>query len=234
MKRIYILIVLCILSEWVKGQVSGNQNYIYTQTYITSDKQKSLEQIVYYDGLGRPVETVDKGVTPDSKDLVSLQEYDQFGRDSYSWLPAKSSGNGGYVDVASVKSGARQLSGGDTRPYTMLVYETSPLKRVTEQYGPGQAWEDKPVQTVLKTNFLGSEQNYAGPLSCISFVLDPTISAIIYEYSAAVSGVKVLFQEYSKSCAVTGVPFDQVEFFLNLKVQVNPSSEVSQLSATPG
>lgn len=40
MKRIYILIVLCILSEWVKGQVSGNQNYIYTQTYITSDKQK--------------------------------------------------------------------------------------------------------------------------------------------------------------------------------------------------
>ena len=171
MKRIYILIVLCILSEWVKGQVSGNQNYIYTQTYITSDKQKSLEQIVYYDGLGRPVETVDKGVTPDSKDLVSLQEYDQFGRDSYSWLPAKSSGNGGYVDVASVKSGARQLSGGDTRPYTMLVYETSPLKRVTEQYGPGQAWEDKPVQTVLKTNFLGSEQNYAGPLSCISFVL---------------------------------------------------------------
>lgn len=43
MKRIYILIVLCILSEWVKGQVSGNQNYIYTQTYITSDKQKSLE-----------------------------------------------------------------------------------------------------------------------------------------------------------------------------------------------
>ena len=104
MKRIYILIVLCILSEWVKGQVSGNQNYIYTQTYITSDKQKSLEQIVYYDGLGRPVETVDKGVTPDSKDLVSLQEYDQFGRDSYSWLPAKSSGNGGYVDVASVKS----------------------------------------------------------------------------------------------------------------------------------
>ena len=55
MKRIYILIVLCILSEWVKGQVSGNQNYIYTQTYITSDKQKSLEQIVYYDGLGRPV-----------------------------------------------------------------------------------------------------------------------------------------------------------------------------------
>ncbi|MFR9260791.1 MAG: DUF6443 domain-containing protein [Bacteroides cellulosilyticus] len=62
-----------------------------------------MEQIVYYDGLGRPVETVDKGVTPDSKDLVSLQEYDQFGRDSYSWLPAKSSGNGGYVDVASVK-----------------------------------------------------------------------------------------------------------------------------------
>ena len=92
MKRIYILIVLCILSEWVKGQVSGNQNYIYTQTYITSDKQKSLEQIVYYDGLGRPVETVDKGVTPDSKDLVSLQEYDQFGRDSYSWLDVGPSG----------------------------------------------------------------------------------------------------------------------------------------------
>ncbi|WP_299088829.1 DUF6443 domain-containing protein [uncultured Bacteroides sp.] len=169
MKRIYILIVLCILSGWVKGQVSGNQNYISTQTYITSDKQKSLEQIVYYDGLGRPVETVDKGVTPDSKDLVSLQEYDQFGRESYSWLPAKSNGNGVYVDIASVKSGAQQLSGGDTRPYTMLVYEASPLKRMTKQYSPGQAWQDKPVQTVLKTNILGSAQDYTGPLSCISF-----------------------------------------------------------------
>lgn len=150
MKRIYILIVLCIFFGWAKGQVSGNQNYIYTQTYITSDKQKSLEQIVYHDGLGRPVETVDKGATPDSKDLVSLQEYDQFGRENYSWLPAKSNGNGAYADIASVKSGARQLSGGDARPYTMLVYETSPLKRVTKQYGPGQAWQDKPVKTALK------------------------------------------------------------------------------------
>src|SRR5699024_2372879 len=65
-------------------------------------------------------------------------------------------------------------------------------------------------------------------------MLAPTISAIIYEYSDAVSGVKVLFQEYSKSLAVTGVPFDQVEFFLSLNVQVNPSSETSQDSATPG
>lgn len=173
MKRIYIFIALCTLTGWIKGQVSDNQTYIRTQTYITSDKQKCLEQIVYYDGLGRPVETVDKGVTPDNKDLVSLQEYDQFGRESYSWLPAKSNGNGTYVDIISVKSGAQQLSGGDTRPYTKLVYEPSPLKRVTEQYGLGQVWQDKPVRTVRKTNFLGSAQDYSGALSCISFVIIP-------------------------------------------------------------
>src|SRR5699024_10183338 len=65
-------------------------------------------------------------------------------------------------------------------------------------------------------------------------MLAHTISAFIYEYSDAVSGVKVLFKEYSNSLAVTGVLFDQVEFFLSLKFQVNPSSETSQDSATPG
>jgi hypothetical protein len=72
MKRIYILIVLCILSEWVKGQVCGNQNYISTQTYITSDKQKCLEQMstmMVLESCGNG----DKGVTPDSKDLVSYR-----------------------------------------------------------------------------------------------------------------------------------------------------------------
>ena len=185
MKRIYILIVWCIFAGWVKGQVSGNKNYISTTTYITSDKQKCLERIVYYDGLGRPVETVDKGVTPDSKDLVSLQEYDRFGRESYSWLPAKSSGNGAYVDIVSVKSGARQLSSGDIQPYTRLVYETSPLKRVTERYGPGQIWQDKPMQTTLKTNFLGAHEYYTGPLSCISFI---AVGEYLYNGKYADSG----------------------------------------------
>lgn len=169
MKRFFLFITLGILSGCIKGQVSSNQTYIRTQTYITADKQKSLERIVYYDGLGRPLESVNKGVTPDGKDLVTLQEYDQFGRESYSWLPAKSGGNGAFIDIASAKNGARQLSGGDTRPYTMYVYEVSPLKRVIEEYGPGQAWQNKPIKTLRTMNGLSSDQYYSGAQSCIGF-----------------------------------------------------------------
>lgn len=38
-----------------------------------------MDEIVYYDGLGRPFQTVQKGITP-SPCSISLQEYDEVGR----------------------------------------------------------------------------------------------------------------------------------------------------------
>ncbi|MCS3201772.1 RHS repeat domain-containing protein [Candidatus Bacteroides intestinigallinarum] len=101
--------------------------------------------MVYFDGLGRPSQTVDCGITPDRKDLVSLQEYDDQGRKLRTWLPAKSAGNGNYMPLSSLQDGASSLAGGDARPYLQTTYEASPFNRPVAQHGAGAAWAEHPV-----------------------------------------------------------------------------------------
>lgn len=57
------------------GLFSGN-NYVFTRTYQDKDAQRSIVNIQYYDGLGYPEELVQHKVTPDHKDLTTLQDYD--------------------------------------------------------------------------------------------------------------------------------------------------------------
>jgi RHS repeat-associated protein len=138
--------------------LSSDRNYIHTRTYTDGGGQKYLDQIQYFDGLGRPVQTVQRGITPNTADLVTYQEYDAFGRESNSWLPAVISGNNGaFVSPETVKAGAISSNGGDQKPYSLPVYEASPLNRVLEQYGPGQDWQNnsKAVSTDYKTNIFG-------------------------------------------------------------------------------
>ncbi|MDR0863660.1 MAG: DUF6443 domain-containing protein [Candidatus Symbiothrix sp.] len=143
---------------------SQNQNYIASRTYTKEDGSTYMDVIRYFDGLGRPVETVQKGITPGHKDLITYQEYDAFGRESKSWLPVIASGNNGaFVDLtgfqvksAAVYNNTVYNAAADTKPYSYPVYEPSPLNRVTKQYGPGQDWQsttsNHPVGINYKTN----------------------------------------------------------------------------------
>ena len=117
------------------------KNYIATRTYTSPDSATYLDVIQYYDGLGRPSQTVQRGVTPSRKDLISLRQYDGFGRESKAWLPLPLSGNNGmYVEGAGLPGAVTSFYGGDTHPFSEPVYEPSPLNRVVKQFGPGQAW----------------------------------------------------------------------------------------------
>ena len=101
MKRIYLLLSLLLCQLLCMSQVSTSQNYISARTYTSADRSGCREQVIYYDGLGRPSQTVDRSITPDKKDIVSLQEYDDQGRKLRTWLPAKSTGNGSYMNISS-------------------------------------------------------------------------------------------------------------------------------------
>jgi hypothetical protein len=127
------------------SQVSTSQNYISARTYTSADRSGCREQVIYYDGLGRPSQTVDRSITPDKKDIVSLQEYDDQGRKLRTWLPAKSTGNGSYMNISSLKSGASSLASGDSRPYVQTTYEASPLNRPIAEHGASEAWAEHPV-----------------------------------------------------------------------------------------
>lgn len=145
MKRIYLLLSLLLCQLLCMSQVSTSQNYISARTYTSADRSGCREQVVYYDGLGRPSQIVDRSITPDGKDIVSLQEYDDQGRKLRTWLPAKSAGNGSYMNISSLKSGASSLASGDSRPYAQTTYEASPLKRPVAEHGAGEAWAEQPV-----------------------------------------------------------------------------------------
>jgi len=145
------------------SSVSSSQNYIQTKTYTTDDGSRYMETIQYFDGLGRPMQTVQRGITPDANDLVSIQEYDAFGRESNSWLPGKvsTSNNGAFVPLETAKGYIKATNANDQQPYSYPVYEASPLNRVQKQFGPGQNWHNadngagKAVGTAYKTNIDG-------------------------------------------------------------------------------
>ncbi|HLP04034.1 MAG TPA: DUF6443 domain-containing protein, partial [Paludibacter sp.] len=163
---IYILMVLFfpVSSIWSQTSVP---NYIIT-TIPTSpvtdptalvdngSSQNSNSTIQYFDGLGRPTETVQKGITPTGKDLVALTEYDGVGREYLHWLPVANAGSGAYVDAATFKTNAGSFYStvaNDSYPYTTTEYEASPLNRVTGQYGAGAAWNNPTSPKKVKTEY---------------------------------------------------------------------------------
>ena len=149
MKRLYLFLsllsVVCSLSPQ-----NNNQNYVLTRTMLNASGTQYIDNIQYFDGLGHPSQNVQKGVTPSRANLVTLQEYDGFGRATKSWLPHVTTST--YLDPGSFKNSVPGTYNGDSRPYAETIYENSPLNRVVEQYGPGAAWSQHPVSTSYLTN----------------------------------------------------------------------------------
>ena len=145
-QRIKYLVVglLSLLIPALSSAQSPSENYILSRTFTSKDGSTSLERVTYFDGLGRPSQTVSVGITPTGKDLVTLQEYDSRSRESVSWLPVRNAGSGALMSVSSLKSAAAQQYG-DSRPYSQTAYEASPLDRPVSEYGAGEAWASKAV-----------------------------------------------------------------------------------------
>ncbi len=146
---------------------STEQNYIYTWTMTNEEGTSFIETIKYFDGLGYPMQTVQKGITPNRADLVALQEYDNFGRESNTWLPGVFAGNNG-VFVANPKQQIIQTYGNDINPHSRTDYGVSPLNRIEQQYGPGQEWQNnrKAIKTEYSTNKNTTE------LRCVRYSVD--------------------------------------------------------------
>ena len=154
MKRIYLLYLLLLLQATAGHAQDSSQNYILTRTMLKSDTKSYLSKVVYYDGLGRPFQTVNKAIENTNKkgvSLATLQEYDAAGRETKTWLAAVITPD--YLAPASFKSSAPASHGNDSRPYQEAVYETSPQNRIVKQYGAGADWHSgHPVATEFMGN----------------------------------------------------------------------------------
>ncbi|MDR0874464.1 MAG: RHS repeat-associated core domain-containing protein [Prevotellaceae bacterium] len=196
--RVYIDEQYAVREE--NTSVSSNKNYIVAVTPLDaaltasfnngkldiSGNARTLVDIQYFDGLGRPEELVMRGITPDKADLVALQEYDGVGRENKQWLPgAKDGNNGAYVSAATAKSNSMNTVY-DVYPYNETVYENSPLNRVYKQFGAGYEWRADGGKAVV-TEYLSNTAS--GDLACPLFEISGT--GLLYSKDYAVNTLYV-------------------------------------------
>ncbi len=133
------------------------QNYIRSITFrephnsIPAGSYAHMEEIQYFDGLGRPSQVVQVNASPGGSDIVQPIVYDSFGREAQKYLPyVDPNNNGAYVgNAVSECETYYNTTGGiagkddDSRPYSFTDFEDSPLNRVESQLGVGQEWVDE-------------------------------------------------------------------------------------------
>jgi len=105
-----------------------------------ADVQQST---TYFDGLGRPVQTVSRQASPQGNDMVTMQAYDPFGREPLKYLPYTSPSNSGnyksdpyseQANFTAAQFNGEQVFAGQTS------FETSPLNRAIVSFAPGNSW----------------------------------------------------------------------------------------------
>ncbi|NII27332.1 hypothetical protein HB364_19740 [Pseudoflavitalea sp. X16] len=138
---------------------------------ITRPLKDVKQTTAYFDGLGRPLQTVVKqgSITSGNSpvDLVSPVVYDEFGREKYKYLPFAANNTGSNVSISDglfklnpiqqqVQFYNNQLTSqaGETNvgpnslnwAYGQTTFEASPLNRVQESFAPGSSWVGSAAQ----------------------------------------------------------------------------------------
>ncbi len=131
-----------------------DQNYIYTRTYqegkttgaaFFTEDDSVIQQITYFDGLGRPIQQIGIDQSPQKNDIVTHIEYDAYGRVEKEFLPYAT----GQGDIGSYRIDALNKTleyynvptyENTPNPYSQQQLEASPLNRVLKQAAPGTDW----------------------------------------------------------------------------------------------
>jgi Domain of unknown function (DUF6443) len=127
----------------------ASRSYILTQTPrnavtnidLSAGYQTTPTQVSYFDGLGRPAQTVQWRAAGDANtDVVNTTTvYDAFGRPNYTILPAPGGQTAGFIELPA--NNGRDFYA-DQYPFAETIYEPSPLNRVSQQFGAGQQWRN--------------------------------------------------------------------------------------------
>ncbi|WP_109098386.1 DUF6443 domain-containing protein [Aquimarina sp. AU58] len=191
MNKNIIYIALLLIGWNLQAQVVlSDKNYIHTtvpQVALTiaemenvncsniNDINKTIENVTYFDGLGRPIQERAIKASRDGKDIVTHIEYDGYGRQAKQYLPFESDSHiGAYKDVdvnidinqyykdtyASDFPGITDLN--QINAYSESLFDGSPLNRVIKVGAPGTAWKANPssdADHAIKTDWYTNKAN---------------------------------------------------------------------------
>jgi len=189
MKKLHYTLAALLVSSLAMAQgPTTTENYIYNTTYqvktqdgttnaetqqpLTEDDK--IESITYFDGLGRPKQSISRQAGGNKQDILVPIVYDSLGRQVKEYLPyANPLQNGsnsslGFVNPTNLLSDLNayyiakyptDINGGAPNPYSEKRFEASPLNRVLEQGAPGYDWRvdtqsdtDHTIKFEYKTN----------------------------------------------------------------------------------
>ncbi|MFD2162259.1 DUF6443 domain-containing protein [Paradesertivirga mongoliensis] len=176
------LVSIVAASYGQTSSLSGDKNYVVTYTPrvegITIPSQISgkpanevNQNVQYFDGLGRPMQTVETFASPGKKDIIQHITYDAYGREAKKYLPytegtsygtyrsnALSSQSSFYNNGANHGVVTIPSAGGITPSFAETKFEPSPLNRVVEQGAPGGPWQLASGHTI-KTEYGANTTN---------------------------------------------------------------------------
>ena len=154
------LIIMCFVHIVSYAEPTTTHNYIKIKTY-TDDNGAYRSRIIYFDELGREEQNIMVGASQSNNSIVSMTEYDEYGRKSKEWLQGRITGlNSSFVNTAQLQDSIKSANNNDLHPYSLTQYEASPLNRPFFQFGPGKQWHDnnKSVRTDYLLNISGDSQ----------------------------------------------------------------------------
>ncbi len=175
--------------------LSSRENYIYTRVFQDSTKNGEvsansgvIEQVVYYDGLGRAKQEVQIRGGGSGTDLVRPIYYDGVGRESRVYLPYSStqgvlgsyrSNALGEVNTYYKTHYPYDISSSSPNPYVEKDFESSPLNRVLRESSPGASWKlgsGHEIKYAYETNVYGEVRLYKVTVNISNHTYIPNLS----------------------------------------------------------
>ncbi|MEM9141349.1 MAG: DUF6443 domain-containing protein [Bacteroidota bacterium] len=187
-----------------------DHNYVYSRTYqeeghTTANRpaffgtgDDLIQQITYFDGLGRAVQQNAIRQNPQGKDMVTHMGYDDYWRMEKEWLTLTDGtqiAEFGHFMTDDMETATRSyydapetygadfpnLSGNEVNPYSEKLFEASPLNRVRKQAAPGEAWkldpdgDDHSIEFSYETNAIDEVRMFAVATSFADNTFTPSL-----------------------------------------------------------
>ncbi len=141
--------MLPILAMAVSTSLVKADNYVKTSQMLDTSGGSSIISIQYYDGLGRPVETISGGQNTVGAFLNSVSCYDALDNVSRTWLPVAQS-DSSFMALGSIPSLSSVTYRGDTHAYCDCTYDVA--GRILRTSMPGNGCTNKGVTMEYTTN----------------------------------------------------------------------------------
>lgn len=130
---------------------------------VTRKVREITQTTQYVDGLGRPLQTVVKGISNSGRDVVAPRVYDASGRESFLYLPyvqqSDNTTDGNFKTNPFNAQGSFYQNiilnpgiGDEKIYYARSVYESSSLARPLKMFSPGNTWSTLPTEMQYEVN----------------------------------------------------------------------------------